>query len=126
MAGLRNNRGFTMLEILIATVILTIGLLGVAGLTIGTIKGNLFSKNVTTATVISQKRLEDIQRDGYVGATEGNFPAGPDAITMGGVTFSMETTINPGVPDTNMKEIEVKTSWSNGTRSVVLSTILAK
>ncbi len=126
MAGLRNNRGFTMLEILIATVILTIGLLGVAGLTIGTIKGNLYSKNVTTATVISQGRLEDIQRDGYIGATTTNFPAGPDAIAMGGVIFSMETDIQDPAPDQNMKIVTVTTSWDNNTRSVVLSTILAK
>jgi len=126
MAGLRNNRGFTLLEILIATVILTIGLLGVAGLTIGTIKGNLFSKNVTTATVISQGRLEDIQRAGYVDATTTNFPAAPDDVDMGGVIFSRTTSINNSNPAPNMKKVTVTTSWNNNTKSVVLSTILAK
>ena len=113
-----------MLEIFIAITILTIGLLGVAGLTIGTIKGNLFSKNVTTATVIAQKRLENIQRDGYVGATTTNFSEGPDDVTMGGVNFVRRMTIS--APDTNLKQVTVTTSWDNNTRSVVLSTILAK
>jgi len=126
MARLRNNSGFTMLEIFIAITILTIGLLGVASLTIGTIKGNLYSKNVTTATVISQGRLEDIQRDGYVNATIANFPAGPDNVAMGGVNFSRTTTINPDTPAQYMKRVKVTTSWNNNTRSVVLSTILAK
>jgi len=126
MAGLRNNRGFTLLEILIATVILTIGLLGVAGLTIGTISGNLYSRNVTTATVISQDRLEDIQRDGYVNATTTNFPAGPHNVSMGGVIFSRTTGINNDTPAANMKQVTVTTSWNNNTKSVVLSTILAK
>jgi len=113
-----------MLEIFIAITILTIGLLGVAGLTIGTIKGNLFSKNVTTATVIAQKRLENIQRDGYVGATTTNFSEGPDDVTMGGVNFVRRMTIS--APATNLKQVTVTTSWDNNTRSVVLSTILAK
>ncbi len=126
MARLRNTSGFTMLEIFIAITILTIGLLGVAGLTIGTIKGNLFSKNVTTATVIAQARQEDIQRSGYVNATTTNFPVGPDNVAMGGVIFSRTTTINNNTPAPNMKEVTVTTSWNNNTKSVVLSTILAK
>jgi len=115
-----------MLEIIIAMLILTGGLLGVAGLTIGTIKGNLYSKNVTTATVIAQDRLEDIQRAGYVDATTTNFSAGPNNVSMGGVTFSRTTIINDDTPAANMKEVTVTTSWNNNAKSVVLSTILAQ
>jgi len=44
-----NQSGFTLLEVLIAISILTVGLLGVAQMQIMGIKGNYFSGNTTAA-----------------------------------------------------------------------------
>ena len=54
----RNEKGFTLLEILVALSILSIGLLGMAGLTTSIIHGNTLSKKVTTATTLGQDRME--------------------------------------------------------------------
>ena len=118
------------MEIVVAMTILTVGLLGVGGLTIGTIRGNLASKNVTSATVIAQARLEDVQRAGYTNATSANFPAGPVNVSMSGATYSRLTTINNNfagsTPTANVKTITVTVSWSAGAHSVALNTILAR
>jgi prepilin-type N-terminal cleavage/methylation domain-containing protein len=45
--GLGENGGFTLLELLVALTILSVGLLGTAMLTTGIIRGNFFSKNIT-------------------------------------------------------------------------------
>jgi len=123
----KSQTGFTLLEVLVAIVILTIGLLGTAGLTTGVIRGNHFSKNVTSATAAAQTQLESVKSGGYAYATAANFPS--DTVTMGGMTFTRATTITNSSPAANMKTVSVTVSWSesnNTARSVNLQTILAE
>ena len=121
------QQGFTLLEVLVTIVILSIGLLGIAGLTTGVIRGNHFSKNITSATAAAQTQLEAIKSRGYAEALEANFPA--DIVTMGGMSFNRTTTITADSPATNMKTASVTVNWTesnNTARSVVLETILAR
>lgn len=53
-----NHRGFTLIEVLVGLTILAIGLLGIAGMQITSVKGNFFSKNLTQASYVAQDRLE--------------------------------------------------------------------
>jgi len=69
--------GFTLIELLATMLLLTIGLLGTAGLTTEIIRGNFFSKNITSSTVIAQTQLEAVQNKGYISATTTNFPTTP-------------------------------------------------
>ena len=122
-----SQNGFTLLEVLVAIVILTIGLLGTAGLTTGVIRGNHYSKNVTSATAAGQTMLESVKSSGYTNATSANFPN--DTVTMGGMTFTRTTTITNSSPAANMKTVSVTVSWTeskNTARSVNLQTILAE
>ena len=122
-----SQNGFTLLEVLVAIVILTIGLLGTAGLTTGVIRGNHYSKNLTSATAAAQTQLESVKSSGYANATTTNFPS--DTVTMGGMTFTRTTTVTNSSPAANMKTVSVTVSWTesnNTSRSVNLQTILAE
>jgi len=122
-----SQNGFTLLEVLVAIVILTIGLLGTAGLTTGVIRGNHYSKNITSATAAGQTLLESVKSSGYTNATSANFPN--DTVTMGGMTFTRTTTITNSSPAANMKTVSVTVGWTesnNTARSVNLQTILAE
>lgn len=119
--------GFTLLEVLVAIVILSIGLLGTAGLTTGVIRGNQYSKNVTSATAAAQTKLEAIKSGGYANATTANFPS--DTVSMGGTSFTRTIAITSGSPAANMKTVSVTMTWNesnNTARSVNLQTILAE
>ncbi len=113
-----------MLEVLVAITILSIGILGVAGLTIGIIRGNYVSKNATTATVIAESRLEVIRRDGYASAAAK--VESDTGVIMSGTTYSRDTTVADATPEPNMRTVTVQVSWNNDAGSVTLKTILAQ
>jgi type IV pilus assembly protein PilV len=126
---LSRTRGFTLIEVLVTALLLTLGLLGTLGLTTGVIRGNFFSKNLTSATVIAESQLEVVQNKGYVNATTTNFPAAAVTLSMGNVNFARTTTITDDSPSANMKTISVTVTWNeanNAARSVSLQTILAQ
>lgn len=112
-------RGFTLLEVLIAIVVLSIALLGMASLTGSIISYNQFADNVTTATTLAQDKMEELKNTGY------------SSITSSSDTDSIYTrtwTVTNDTPATNMKTVEVKVEWTwkGQTRDVVLKTIVAK
>ena len=53
-----NEAGFTLLEVMIAITILTVGLLAVAGMQTAAIRGNDNAYRVTESTTWAQDRLE--------------------------------------------------------------------
>ena len=54
----KGNTGFTIIEVLIAMVIFSIGILGVAMLQSGSIRGNTSARGVTDIALIATDRLE--------------------------------------------------------------------
>jgi type IV pilus assembly protein PilV len=126
---LESSRGFTLIEVLVTILILTIGLLGTAGLTTAIIRGNSFNKNLTTATTVAQTQLEAIQRAGYTGAVI-NDVSGPfkssDTVSAGGIAFSRTTGITTA---SNTKTVTVTVSWTEANsvaRSLTLQTSVAQ
>src|SRR6266545_515712 len=123
MTILGQKSGFTLMEVLVAMLLLTIGLLGVANLTIGVIKGTSYSKNVTTATVVAQQQIEQAQRIGY---TNANSLAGTATVSMGGMSFTRTTTVTDSSPAANMKTVTVSAAWTTGNNSVILNTTISQ
>lgn len=62
---LKNNKGFTLLELLIALAVLAIGLLGIAGMMISAIQGNAFGGKMSMAENLASQRLEFFKNLGY-------------------------------------------------------------
>jgi type IV pilus assembly protein PilV len=118
-----NNKGFTLIEILAAVVIFTVGLLGVAGLTMVIIRGNTFSSMLTTATVLAQDKLEELRETTYAAIASGS-----DTAVENNVNYTRVWNITDDAPATGMKTIEVTVSWQiRGARQhqVVIKTIIS-
>jgi type IV pilus assembly protein PilV len=126
-----NQNGFTLIEIFISIVLLTVGLMGTAVLTTGVVRGNLGSRNMTTATAIAQSCLEENRRVGFTNAGAGSSTclSGSVNVTQGPVTFMRALTVTP-TPAINptIKTLTVAVTWSEGgvgSKSVTLKTIMA-
>ncbi len=124
---LDNRNGFTLLEVLIAMLILSVGLLGMAALTVGIINGNKFSNDLTTATTLAQDEMEDIRRLGYSGtpATTTTTTENYNSIT-GYAEYKRVTVTTVDSPAVGMKTITVTAYWDSDSHSVELKTILAQ
>ena len=120
MPGLGNNKGFTLVEIMIAIFILVIALLGLISVTVMVIKGNSFSKTMTTATTLAKDKMEQLKNTGYDSS-----PGGPETAES---IYTRTWTVTPNDPAPNMKKIVVTVTWDwqGTTRNVTLMTIVAK
>ena len=62
---MENHAGFTLLELLIALVVLAFGLMGVSGMILSSVKGNAFGNKVMQATSMAQDKIEELRNTDY-------------------------------------------------------------
>jgi type IV pilus assembly protein PilV len=125
MSALDDKNGFTLIEILIATVIITVASLGVASLTVGIMRGNSYSSRLTTATTLVQDRLEQVRRIGYANAMTALATENYGSITNFN-EYKRVTSISNDSPSSNMKTIFVEVLWDNDKHNIKIGTILAE
>jgi len=65
ISRLRKSQGFTLIEIMIAIFLLVVAMLGVISVTVMVIKGNSFSKTMTTATTLAADKMEELKNKAY-------------------------------------------------------------
>jgi len=123
--GFSGAKGFTLIEVLIATLILAIGLLSLATLAGTVIRGNSFSNKMTTATTLAQDKMEEIKGLGYDNADTAAGTENYGSIADY-VAYKRVATVSTDSPPTGMKTVTVKVSWDADAHFVELKTILAE
>jgi len=109
---IKEEWGFSLIEVLIAVVFLAIGVLAIAGLQVTSVRGNYFSNNLMQATYVAQDRLEflknkpfnspELQANNY---NDGN-------TTVSGIVFNRSYTV---VDHANgYKTISYTITWNDG------------
>jgi type IV pilus assembly protein PilV len=110
----KRNEGFTLLEVMIALVVLSVGLLGLAALQLVAVKGNAFSSEMTNATMLAQQHAETLK---CLPFTDANLdPNGNPHTTIGsskGVQYTVTWNVTDDSPDTNMKTINLSVRWTS-------------
>jgi prepilin-type N-terminal cleavage/methylation domain-containing protein len=124
MEKLSNNIGFTLIEILIAIVIISIASLVLASLSVNIIRENSTDKNNTMPISCAQDKMEEIKKLGYANVTSAsNEPYGSIANYP---SYRRSMSFIPDNPAPNMKTVTVTVFWNSDTRSSVLKTIIAE
>lgn len=127
---LRNRSGFTLIEVMIAVFVLAVVLVGLISVTIMIIKGNDFSRRVTTATTLAKDKIEDIKRQSYAATAAGtttDYWNADSSSGSSGAYFTRTTTVSANTPAANMKTVVVVVSWTwIGTHNVTLRTIIGE
>lgn len=120
-----NQKGFTLVELLVSMTILAVGLLGVAGL-----QGSMIRKNVsaiynTEATGLIVDKIEEIRNTPYDNIAAG--VVNESALGTANI-FSRRTTVQNDTPVPGQtKTITVDVSWNDpNQRTFTFSTIVCK
>jgi type IV pilus assembly protein PilV len=116
--------GFTLIEIMITLVILSIGLTALAGLQVSAIKGNTFSKRMTAAVSIANEKLEQMKDTDYANILSES----STQITRSNMRFTRQVTVTNNSPLANTKTVNVTVTWSDGSNShsVPITTIISQ
>src|SRR5207248_576557 len=109
----RRLAGYTLLETLIALVILGFSLAGLTMLMIGNFETAREGRRFTTASALAQKKIEEFRALGYAGATVGT---GTDSVTETGATtgltmYSRSWAVTAPVAPAGIKDVTMAVSW---------------
>jgi type IV pilus assembly protein PilV len=117
------EEGFTLIEIMIALVVMSIGLTALAAVQISAIRGNAFSKRMTTAMSIADGKMEQIKNGSYASIISES----ATQVTQSNMNFTRQVTITNG-PLANTRTVNVTVSWSEGSKShmVPITTIVSQ
>jgi prepilin-type N-terminal cleavage/methylation domain-containing protein len=103
-----DNRGFTLIEIVVAIVLLTFGVLASASLTAALMQSNRGVTNRTQAVETLRLKVEDMQSTKYAQIASGN-----DTRTIRGVTFNRSWAVVSDSPAADLKTITLTVTWND-------------
>lgn len=113
------SEGFTLIEVLIALLVLSIGLLSVAAMQISSIKGNGNAHHITEVTAFIEQKLDGYKAMAYDDIQDEN--GTQDNI------YNWTTTVEENTPINDLKTITIDVTWSTGDKdhSLTFGTIIA-
>jgi prepilin-type N-terminal cleavage/methylation domain-containing protein len=106
----RGKRGFTLIECLVATLILSLGLVGVIGCLTVALLGNQKASQTQLATAVAQSTIEDMRSRGFGSITAEEFPESAPVEGLHEGTRRIAITEDyRGNP--RLKHVQVEVSW---------------
>ena len=118
------SKGFTLLEILMALIILSISLLALAGLMTMTTRNNSYGSHVTEAATFAQDKLEQLRAGPWGNIVSGTDPSPITGCT--GITYVRNWNVVPNAAD-SMRTITITMDWTDQTNhSIRLVSVISK
>jgi prepilin-type N-terminal cleavage/methylation domain-containing protein len=109
------NKGFTLMEVLIAIVVLSVALLALAGLQINSIQRNSFGNHMTEAITLAKDKLEGMKNTEWdqIGDISDDPPG------ASGLIYHRECSVSQSG---KIKIVTITVTWDNGNHRVALVT----
>ncbi len=100
-----DNKGFTLIEAMIAVFILAVVLMGLAGYVSTSLKASSLSKQTSIASSLIQDKMEALRNTPF-----GSLSPGNDSVNYQGMTYQRQWTINQMG---NFKIVDLNVSYGN-------------
>jgi type IV pilus assembly protein PilV len=120
--SLKYSYGFTLIEVMVALVILSFSLLALAGLMVTTTKNNSFGSHVTEAATLAQDKLEELRAIRWDNIIEGANMDQKSSST--GINYTRNWNV---VTNGSLKTITITINWNDRTsHSIRLTSVLSQ
>lgn len=109
------NKGYTLIEVLLASTVLSIVLVALSALPVTNIRNNGYASRVTAATSLARDKLEELRTVPYAAlasSQDGFAMSDTKGIGGSGAIYRREWTVAPG-PTATMKNLTVTVSWTD-------------
>lgn len=122
MKYLTKSDGFTLIEILVSLIILSVSLLALAGLMVTTTKNNSFGGHMTEAATFAQDKLEELRAIRWENISEGGSTDQKGGST--GINYTRNWNVaTSGV----LKTISISINWQDrANHSIRLTSVLSQ
>ena len=121
---LSNDSGISFIDLMLALVVLTIGVLAMMDLQVIALRSNASSQNSATALVLAENKMEEIKSKLFTSIAS----EAAATTTVQGVTFTTTVTVTNSTPIIGAKKVDIKVTWSDkrGAHSLPLATVLSQ
>jgi type IV pilus assembly protein PilV len=110
----KKSKGFSLIEVLIALVILAIALLALAGLMVQSTNSNSWGSHLTEASTFAQDKLEELRM-----TTWPNLDSGTDIKTGStGISYTRTWTVTTNAAG-NLRTVAIDISWTDKTNHTI-------
>jgi len=123
------QKGFLLIEVLVAIVIITVALVPIAGMFIQSTQATRNASQFTVATNLAQEQLELLKSWTPLKWTTATSPVpwqgtGASPIELNNVNYDVETVVNPcpEINSANLVQVTVTVSWNSGSSGSVVMT----
>jgi Tfp pilus assembly protein PilV len=113
--------GFTVMEVIIAAFLLTVGLMATAQLVVMATGHVSLSRQQTDAAALAAQTIEQYRDINFNSLAAGTYNS---SATVGATTFNVQTVVTNNDPQAGMKRVVVTVTWVGG-QSYATSTILS-
>lgn len=102
----RSEAGFSLVEIIVGIVLMSIGILAMAALAVAVAEANRDATNRTRADQLLHEKVEGFRSTSYSAIVDGE-----DTVDMGGVEIVRSWTVTVDEPMNDIKRIDLEGSW---------------
>jgi len=121
MKYLTQEKGFSLIEVLVAITIFAVGLLAVASMQLTSVKGNFSARNVTEAITLGQTKAEELYTLPY---NHADLTAGVHNQTLGYYNYQWTVVDNDAL--NNTKTITLDIQYTHNGQSKQARIVMAK
>ena len=127
MRRFKKSNGFSLIEVLIALVILSISLLALAGLMVTTTGNNSFGSHMTEAATFAQDKLEELRVSSWDTIDDDNDSVTGSTGILYNRNWDVSILLNPNPPPNDIqKSVTITVSWNDGVnRSIRLLSLIS-
>ena len=121
---LSDDSGISFIDLMLALVVLTIGVLAMMDLQVIALRSNASSQNSATALALAETKMEAIKNTTFTSlATQA-----AATTTVQGVTFTTTVTVTNNTPIAGAKKVDITVTWSDkaGAHSIPLATVISQ